>query len=63
MNLYTRKNSQLEYFKEDRKELPCKDLDIDCLPDNKGDVPFGSYQRCFLYDFKKGSCPFLPMDI
>ena len=45
-----------------RRELPCKDMDLDCLPDNTGSVPFGSYLRCFLYDPDKGSCPFLPIE-
>ncbi|RKY83299.1 hypothetical protein DRQ09_10255 [candidate division KSB1 bacterium] len=52
---------QLVYFREDRRELPCKDLDLDCLPDKDGTVPFGSYHKCYLYDPDKGSCPFLPM--
>ena len=43
-----------------RRELPCKDMDLDCLPDTGGDVPFGSYVKCYLYDPDKGSCPFLP---
>lgn len=46
---------------ERRRELPCKDLDMDCLSDQNGNVPFGSYVRCYLYDPDKGSCPFLPL--
>lgn len=50
------------YFKkEDKKEIPCKDMDIDCLPDGKGSLSFGSYVKCYLYDPDKGNCPFLPI--
>jgi len=45
---------------EQRRELPCKDMDLDCLIDEHGNVPFGSYVQCYLYDVDKGSCPFLP---
>ena len=51
----------LEYKWEDKKEIPCKDMDIDCLPDSEGFVPFGCYMKCYLYDPDKGSCPFLPI--
>ncbi len=43
-----------------RRELPCKDMDLDCLPGRRGEIPFGSYVKCYLYDPDKGSCPFLP---
>jgi hypothetical protein len=45
----------------DKREIPCRDMDIDCLPDESGCPPFGSYSRCFLYEPEKGSCPFLPI--
>ena len=51
----------IEVHWEDKKEIPCKDMDIDCLPDELGCPPFGSYVRCYLYDPEKGSCPFLPI--
>ena len=51
----------IEYQAEDKKEIPCKDMDIDCLPDSDGFVPFGSYIRCYFYDPDKGGCPFLPI--
>jgi hypothetical protein len=41
-------------------EIPCKDLDVDCLPDEEGDVPFGNYTCCYFYDKEQGMCPFLP---
>ena len=51
----------IEYKWEDKKEIPCKDMDFDCLPDCEGNIPFGGYLRCYLYDPDKGSCPFLPI--
>jgi len=30
------------------KEIPCKDMDIDCFALD-GSIPFGSYQRCYAY--------------
>lgn len=51
----------LHYHK--KKEIPCKDMDIDCLPDENGDIPFGSYHVCFAYDVEKGTCPFVPFDM
>jgi len=47
---------------EDRIEIPCKDMDIDCLPDESGGVPFMSYARCYQYDSEQGLCPFLPIE-
>ena len=47
----------------EKKEIPCKDMDIDCLPDDNGDIPFGSYHQCFAYDSEKGICPFVPFDM
>lgn len=44
----------------ERKEIPCKDLDFDCLPGDDDTVPFGSYTRCFAYDSEQGICPFVP---
>ena len=60
MEILKRKD-KIEYRREDKRELPCKDLDLDCLPGKDGIIPFGSYTKCYLYDSKKGSCPFLPM--
>ena len=51
----------IEFQQEDKREIPCKDMDIDCLPDEDGIVPFGSYINCFLYEPEKGGCPFLPI--
>ncbi len=51
----------LHYIWEERKEIPCKDMDVDCLPDKNGDIPFGSYFMCHKYDRESGGCPFLPM--
>ena len=51
----------LQFIWEDKKEIPCKDMDIDCLPDNQGHIPFGNYLKCFLYEPDKGSCPFQPI--
>ncbi|MFC1553762.1 hypothetical protein ACFL7D_03925 [candidate division KSB1 bacterium] len=45
---------------DDRVEIPCKDMDLDCLPDTHGSVPFGNYEHCYMYDPRKGKCPFLP---
>jgi len=53
--------THLQY--EEKKEIPCKDMDIDCLPDENGDVPFGSYHLCYVYDADKGTCPFVPFDV
>ena len=47
--------------KIEKIEIPCKDLDLDCLPDNEGLVPFGSYERCYLYDPDQGMCPLMPV--
>lgn len=47
---------------ERRREVPCRDMDFDCLPDENGCIPFGNYLRCYLYDSDKGSCPFLPIE-
>lgn len=51
----------IEYKLEDKKEIPCKDMDLDCLPDDNGFTPFGGYIKCYLYDSDKGSCPFIPI--
>ena len=40
-----------------RVEKPCADLDIDCLALD-GVVPFGDYDRCYLYFPERGRCPF-----
>ncbi|MCP4726555.1 MAG: hypothetical protein GY863_16035 [bacterium] len=47
--------------KTDKIEIPCKDLDLDCLPDEEGIVPFGNYKKCYLYDPDQGMCPLLPV--
>ncbi|MFC1730461.1 hypothetical protein ACFL6I_09005 [candidate division KSB1 bacterium] len=45
---------------KERKEIPCKDMDLDCLPGPGGSVPFGGYERCYAYDSEQGLCPFMP---
>jgi len=51
-----------EYIElSDRIEMPCKDMDLDCLPDADGNIPFGSYSCCYMYDSQQGICPFLPI--
>ena len=42
---------------KDFKEIPCKDLDIDCLALD-GKIPFGSYKRCYEYAPELGKCLF-----
>jgi hypothetical protein len=39
------------------KEIPCKDMDLDCLALD-GRVPFGSYRRCYEYAPELGRCIF-----
>jgi len=56
-----KKTERIAHYRIDKRELPCKDLDLDCLPDEHGCIPFGSYRSCYLYDPDKGSCPFLPL--
>lgn len=58
------KNFLLEHVLEHKgkKEIPCKDMDLDCLPDRHNNVPFGNYKKCFAYDPLQGTCPFLPME-
>lgn len=46
---------------ETRIEVPCKDMDLDCLPDMDNNVPFGDYTLCYVYDSEKGMCPFVPL--
>lgn len=46
---------------ERRREIPCKDMDLDCLPNKEKIIPFGNYVKCYLYDPEKGGCPFLPL--
>ncbi len=46
---------------QDKIEIPCKDLDIDCLPDEDGLIPFESYVKCYLYDPDQGMCPLVPV--
>jgi hypothetical protein len=41
----------------DFKEIPCKDMDIDCLASD-GKIPFGSYKRCYEYAPELGKCVF-----
>ena len=45
-----------------KKEIPCKDMDLDCLPDKDGHIPFGDYTKCYYYDPEQGVCPFVPFD-
>jgi hypothetical protein len=41
----------------DFKEIPCKDMDLDCLALD-GRTPFGSYKRCYEYAPELGRCIF-----
>ncbi len=41
-----------------RREVPCKDLDLDCFAFD-GVIPFGDYGRCQQYDPDAGRCIFL----
>ncbi len=43
----------------DPRELPCRDMDLDCLLDGK---PFGSYHRCYVYAPELGKCPLLGLE-
>jgi hypothetical protein len=49
--------SQEERKREDFKEIPCKDLDLDCFALD-GQVPFGDYHRCYEYAPELGKCVF-----
>ena len=42
----------------DRREIPCKDLDLDCFAFD-GIIPFGDYPRCHAYDTQAGRSIFL----
>ena len=42
----------------DQREVPCKDLDLDCFAFDEV-VPFGDYGRCHAYDPGSGRCIFL----
>lgn len=42
---------------DDFREIPCKDMDYDCLAFD-GKVPFGNYQRCYKYAPERGTCIF-----
>ena len=37
-------------------------MDLDCLPDKDGHIPFGDYTKCYYYDPEQGVCPFVPFD-
>lgn len=41
----------------DYKEIPCKDMDLDCFAFD-GKIPFGSYKRCYEYAPELGKCIF-----
>ena len=51
---------EIQEIRQNPIEIPCKDLDMDCLPDEEGHIPFGDYTCCYLYDKEQGMCPFLP---
>jgi hypothetical protein len=42
----------------DRREIPCRDLDLDCFALD-GLVPFNDYGRCQAYAPELGRCIFL----
>jgi hypothetical protein len=39
------------------KEIPCKDMDLDCLALD-GRIPFGNYRKCYEYAPELGRCIF-----
>jgi hypothetical protein len=43
----------------DPRELPCRDMDLDCLT---GEKPFGSYGRCYAYAPELGRCPLVGLE-
>jgi hypothetical protein len=45
----------------DRREIPCKDLDLDCFAFD-GIIPFGDYRRCHAYEPEAGRCIFCATD-
>jgi len=45
----------------DRREIPCRDLDLDCFALD-GVIPFDNYQRCQAYAPELGRCIFLADD-
>jgi len=50
-------NSQEQRNLDDFREIPCKDLDLDCFGLD-GKTPFGSYHRCYDYAPELGRCVF-----
>lgn len=60
MNILETSSASLREVLEwpDRREVPCKDLDLDCFAFD-GIVPFGDYRRCHAYDPQSGRCIFL----
>ena len=42
---------------DDFREIPCKDMDYDCLAFD-GKIPFGNYHRCYDYAPERGKCIF-----
>jgi hypothetical protein len=48
---------QEERKREDFKEIPCKDMDLDCFALD-GEIPFGDYRRCYEYAPEMGKCIF-----
>jgi len=42
---------------KDYKEIPCKDMDVDCFAFD-GKVPFGNYEKCYKYAPELGRCIF-----
>lgn len=42
----------------ERREIPCRDLDVDCFALD-GVVPFGGYAKCQAYAPELGRCIFL----
>jgi hypothetical protein len=41
----------------DFKEIPCKDMDLDCFALD-GKIPFGDYSKCYDYAPELGRCIF-----
>jgi len=42
---------------DDYREIPCKDLDLDCFALD-GKIPFSDYRKCFNYAPQLGKCFF-----
>ncbi len=57
VNKYLSDSSREERRLDNYREIPCKDLDLDCLALD-GKIPFGAYRRCYEYAPELGRCIF-----